>query len=114
MTRDEQQEMTRRLKREGLIRPNTAAQFAEVEPAVIWRWIVKGVRGVKLEATQGPGNGWFTSKEAILRFFAARSSIERTRLSQAESPTRKQAAKGLTEFQEAIAGLRAAKTKVAQ
>lgn len=42
----------------------------------VYRWIQKGVRGVKLEVIDTPG-GMITTKEAIARFFAALSAARR-------------------------------------
>lgn len=40
-----------------------------VAPSTVWRWIVYGHKGVKLEGLRTPA-GWFTSVEALGRFFA--------------------------------------------
>jgi len=41
-----------------------------VSPQTLWRWKAKGVRGVRLEAAL-IGGRWYTSAEALDRFFAA-------------------------------------------
>lgn len=41
-----------------------------VNPATIWRWRTKGVRGAKLESV-AIGGRWFTSDEAFARFVEA-------------------------------------------
>jgi hypothetical protein len=39
-------------------------------PAKLWRWVTRGVRGVRLDGQRRPG-GWVTSLEALQRFFDA-------------------------------------------
>lgn len=54
----------------------TLAEAARLIPptgvaiSTLWRWKTKGVRGVRLEAAL-IGGRWYTSAEAIDRFFAA-------------------------------------------
>jgi len=48
--------------------------------ALLVKWIVKGKRGAFLDGVRcGPGTTWFTSREAIRRFFAVLSEIEANR-----------------------------------
>lgn len=42
--------------------------------ATVWRWINRGVRGVKLETVMIGGRR-FTSREALERFFASTTAI---------------------------------------
>jgi hypothetical protein len=42
-----------------------------VATSSLFRWIIRGKHGVKLEAIQLHGPGWWTSKPAIARFAAA-------------------------------------------
>lgn len=53
-----------------------------VSPVALTRWIVKGLRGVKLDGFHRPGVGWVTSLQALDRFAAAVPPRERP----AESP----------------------------
>ena len=41
---------------------------SRLNPATITRWIVTGIRGVRLEAATA-GRRWVTSREALERFF---------------------------------------------
>lgn len=68
-----------RLLDEGLI---SLAQAAALLPPVrgrrvatssLFRWVVQGKRGVKLEAVRAGGPGWWTSRPAVARFLAALS-----------------------------------------
>ena len=43
-----------------------------VHRSTIYRWVIKGINGVKLESVKR-GGGRFTSREAIVRFIAANS-----------------------------------------
>lgn len=47
-----------------------AARKYQVNPATVWRWVKRGVRGVKLEAVKVGGH-WRVSQAAIDRFTAA-------------------------------------------
>lgn len=42
-------------------------------PATVWRWVKKGVRGVRLEAVQLFG-AWHTTRAAFGRFIAAQTA----------------------------------------
>lgn len=39
--------------------------------AALLNWILRGKGGVRLEAIRGPGKGWFTTAEALDRFWGA-------------------------------------------
>src|SRR4051812_46018267 len=40
-------------------------------PETLVRWIVHGKKGIRLEGFCGGGKGWYSSKQALARFFAA-------------------------------------------
>lgn len=40
-------------------------------PNTVTRWVVRGKRGVRLEGFFGPDGTWWTSWQALARFFAA-------------------------------------------
>lgn len=70
------------LKRERVL---TLAQAREHLPrrrgkqpaaTTVWRWIVKGSRGVTLDGLRTP-SGWVTSVEAISRFLAVLAALDR-------------------------------------
>ena len=44
-----------------------AARQVDVNPSTVWRWSLKGVRGVKLE-TYSIGAKRYTTAEALIRF----------------------------------------------
>lgn len=46
-----------------------------VSAATIWRWIVTGKKGIKLEAMRSP-SGWWTTRQAIERFYLALSHLD--------------------------------------
>lgn len=56
---------------EDLLSINEAAREAPGRPhiATVWRWINRGVRGIKLETVMIGGRR-FTSREALEQFFA--------------------------------------------
>lgn len=56
-----------------------------VNPATIWRWRTKGIRGHKLDAVL-IGGRWFTSDEAFARFVEATNGAEPTPLAPPASP----------------------------
>lgn len=66
-----------RLISEGLISLVTAAAMLppvrgkRVSTSSIFRWIVRGKHGVKLEAVKISGEGFWVSKPALARFAAA-------------------------------------------
>jgi len=90
-----------KLRAEGLIRTGEAARHAGVTPGRVWRWITVGERGVKLEATAGPGHGWWTSRAAIDRFFDARTAGMRPVVEERPKPR----GSGLCEFRAAMEAL---------
>lgn len=49
---------------------------AQPAATTVWRWIVKGSRGVTLDGLRTP-SGWITSVEAIGRFLAALAALDR-------------------------------------
>ncbi len=73
-----------RLMSEGLISLVTAAaslppvRGKRVSTSSIFRWIVKGKHGVRLEATKLHGTGFWTSRPALARFAAALTAADRT------------------------------------
>jgi hypothetical protein len=61
-----------RLLQENVISLQEAAHSipgGEVASSTPLRWITRGCRGVRLEAFRR-GSRWFTSREALARFFA--------------------------------------------
>lgn len=73
--------------------PLTLAEAAKtvpgnVNPATIWRWAHKGVRGLRLEA-QPVGGRWFTSQEAVSRFLNALAVRAGQQVTPTESAARK-------------------------
>ncbi len=57
-------------ERETLVRLTRARIPGNPHTATVWRWALRGVRGVKLD-TLVVGGVRFTSEEAIARFLAA-------------------------------------------
>lgn len=43
-------------------------------PTTIWRWMVQGHRGVRLEALRTP-KGWVTTRRALETFFATLTAV---------------------------------------
>jgi hypothetical protein len=43
----------------------------KVHASSVYRWVIAGKAGVKLEAIMASGSGWYTSREALARFWAA-------------------------------------------
>ncbi len=78
-------EIAARLLDEGLISLVTAASLLppirgkRVSTSSIFRWIIRGKHGIKLEAVRLHGPGWHTSKPALARFAAALTHAEQTR-----------------------------------
>jgi hypothetical protein len=72
-----EQETASRLIAEGLISLPAVAKMLpnvhgkRVSTSAIFRWIVRGKIGVKLEAVRLAGTGWWTSQPAVARFAAA-------------------------------------------
>jgi hypothetical protein len=69
-----------RLANEQLYNLSEIAKFIprsrgkKVHTSSIYRWIIHGKNGVRLDGVQASGSGWFTSKEALTRFWAAVSA----------------------------------------
>jgi hypothetical protein len=65
-----------RLSQEKLYSLAEIAQFIprcrgkKVHTSSIYRWIMHGKNGVRLDGVQASGSGWFTSREALARFWA--------------------------------------------
>jgi hypothetical protein len=59
--------------------------------ATVWRWIQKGIRGVRLESVL-IGGMRYTSKEALQRFFEGSNASTNGTQSRRTQPVRKQAA----------------------
>lgn len=47
----------------------------KVSASTLWRWVLHGKRGVYLDAVRGHGRGWWTSREALIRFRVELSSL---------------------------------------
>ncbi len=62
-----------------------SASGRKVHTKTVRRYILNGLRNVKLEATRGPGGGLYTSREAVKRFLAAISEDLRPPTSHAKS-----------------------------
>lgn len=60
------EELEELLAAEGL---QPVGKLIQRHPATIWRWIQRGCRGVRLEATKD-GGSWVTSAQAVARFRA--------------------------------------------
>jgi hypothetical protein len=43
----------------------------KVHTSSIYRWIMHGKHGIRLDGIQASGSGWFTSREALARFWAS-------------------------------------------
>jgi hypothetical protein len=71
-----------RLMAEGLLSLVQAAALLppvrgkRVATSSIFRWIVRGKHGVRLEGIRLHGGGWWTSKAALARFAAAVTASE--------------------------------------
>lgn len=71
-------EAVARLSSESLITTAEAAKLVRstsgaTSPGTVTRWIVHGKRGVFLDGMREAGKAWFTSREALARFWAALS-----------------------------------------
>jgi hypothetical protein len=71
-------EAVARLSSESLITTAEAARLVRstsgaTSPGTVTRWIVHGKRGVFLDGQREAGKAWFTSREALARFWAALS-----------------------------------------
>lgn len=60
-----------RLLSEGALRLCDLGPQVGVGAGTLARWIVRGKRGLKLEAVRGIGKGYRTSRPAVARFLAA-------------------------------------------
>jgi hypothetical protein len=67
------------LMNEDLVRLSDAAWDLPHRPhtSTLFRWMKRGVRGVRLEAVR-VGGGWFTSREAVRRFIVATTAAAAT------------------------------------
>ena len=65
------------IEREELLTVGKAAQSCPGRPhvATVWRWILNGLGGVRLESVKVGGRR-FTSSQALKRFIAAPSSMD--------------------------------------
>jgi hypothetical protein len=56
--------------------PAPASRRGHCSAAAVWNWILRGKRGVRLEAIRGPGKGWLTTAAALDRFWGALTRME--------------------------------------
>lgn len=68
-------------------------------PQTLVRWITRGKKGVRLEGYRGHGNGWFSSVDALSRFFARLSG--NVILSASDAERERRAAAAMAELQAA-------------
>lgn len=73
-------EAVSRLMAETLISTADAAKLVRTtngntSPGTVVRWIIYGKRGVFLDGMRESGKAWFTSREALARFWAALSRV---------------------------------------
>src|SRR5262245_7894342 len=93
-TKEQWEAITERIQKEGAITISEAAKMIRTErgsktsTTALTRWIVHGKKGVHLDGAMMNGKGWWTSKKALFRFFAAVSAVEAGRRQDAaEVPT---------------------------
>lgn len=90
MITEDKKEMIDRLLRESQLSTVAAAEFIrqirgdQTSPSTVRRWISRGINSTHLEGYRGTRGEWWTSREAIGRFFAAVDAIQAGSDAQAE------------------------------
>jgi|SRR5262245_20271825 len=81
LTPDERRAASARIRADGPITIAAAAKFVPTShgiasPDTLWRWIVIGKRGVRLDGARLVGKTWWTSRQALERFWDELAAAE--------------------------------------